>query len=181
MRFMRFMIIYTIIYNYINYFFNIIIKYYYMLKNIFNKIIINDNKDINNIIKFLIILIIILILCNKLIYAILIIIIIIIINYNSTQYNYNNNNKKICRNSTIDNPYSNILITTDLDKIKINKCNVDEEIIRNNVEYNQYFNSTDLLKNKNNNRVHMSYITKYPNNINKYINFLYNIDKINCK
>ena len=150
-----------------------------MIENICNNIKFNDNIDIDNIIKLLIFISIILLLLNKIIYVIIIIIIIIIINIDIKQ-NIKKDGK-LCRNSTIDNPYSNVLITTDLDKLKIDKCNINDKIIKKNVEYNQYFNAKDLLKNKNNNRVHMSYITTYPNNINEFIDYLYDIDKNNCK
>ena len=150
-----------------------------MIKKICNIKLFNDNIDIDNSMKFLILLSLFFILLKKITYIIIIIIIIIIINIDIKKDI--NKNKKICRNSTIDNPFGNVLITTDLDKLKIDKCNIDNEMIKKNVEYNQYFNAIDLLKNKNNNRVHIEYITRYPNNINNYINYLYNIDKNNCK
>jgi hypothetical protein len=150
-----------------------------MIKNICNIKLFNDNIDIDNSMKLLILLSFIFIFFNKMTYLIIIIFIIIIINIDIKRDIIKD--KKICRNSTIDNPFSNILITTDLDKLKVDKCDIDEETINKNVEYNQYFNAIDLLKNKNNNRVHISYITKYPNNINNYIDYIYNLKNLNCK
>ena len=48
-------------------------------------------------------------------------------------------------------------ISTNEDKLKINSCVIDNNKLQNNIEYNQYFNSNDLFKNKNNNRVYINY------------------------
>lgn len=151
-----------------------------MIEKYCNFIKLNDNIEIDLIMKYLIFIIIILIIINKQSYVCLIIFILIILNIDIS-----NNNKylngEICRNSTVNNPYGNTLITTDEDKLKIDRCNLDDKIIQDNVEYNQYFNASDLLRNKNNNRVYISHKSKYPNNINDYIEYLYKIDNKKCK
>ena len=149
-----------------------------MINNFCNFIIFTEDKDIDLIIKILIILIIILFTLNEPIYICLIIFILLILNNNIKQKKIN---KKICRNSTINNPYGNILITTDENKLNIDSCNIKDEIIQNNVEYNHYFNSNDLFKNKNNNRVYIKYKTKYPNDLNEFIDNLYKSDDKICK
>ena len=105
--------------------------------------------------------------------------IIISIVYNLYFFNYKK--QIVCRNSTINNPLGNTLITTKSNDLKINDCDIDNEIINKNIEYNQYFNSNDFYKNKNNNSIYIKYKTHYPNNIQKFFNYLYKTDKNICK
>ena len=90
---------------------------------------------------------------------------------------YYRNNKEICRKSTIDNPMGNVLLYDDYNNKLCSKEDIDT-----NLNYNYYYNSTDLFLKKNNTR---SYITMpsqtHPNDIDKFKKYLYNFNNPSCK
>jgi hypothetical protein len=90
---------------------------------------------------------------------------------------YYRNSKEICRKSTIDNPMGNVLLYDDYNSKLCSKEDIDT-----NLNYNYYYDSTDLFLKKNNTR---SYITMpsqtHPNDIDKFKKYLYNFNNPSCK
>jgi hypothetical protein len=89
-----------------------------------------------------------------------------------------------CRKSTINNPLSNILNTMDERELEMRSCNDKintNELIENNLTYNLYSDSTDLLDRKTNKNKYIKLNTYYPNDNKSYKDFLYDFNDNNCK
>ena len=97
---------------------------------------------------------------------------------------YNNYKTNIisCRNSTINNPLGNILLYSQLHKYDLDLCNNQDNNIENNLRYNIYNDANDIYLKNNNIRqfIHMP-SQQHPNNINKFKNYLFNVDNKTCK
>jgi ABC-type bacteriocin/lantibiotic exporter with double-glycine peptidase domain len=160
----------------------------YVLIEKYNEIIPYTNIDINtfyNIITrilFYLIIISYFILKNfKLVIVFSIIILYIIILYYNTKKKRIDNNNKLCRDSTINNPMANPYIIGS--KLDVKACdNLDQLKVIDNLRFNVYEdinrpNNTKLLE-----RIYYTLpVTDYPNNINNFLNELYNISNKTCK
>jgi len=89
-----------------------------------------------------------------------------------------------CRKSTINNPLSNILNTMDNKELDMNTCNENintEKLIEDNLTYNLYSDSMDLLDRRTNKKKYIKLNTQYPNNSKNFKDFLYDFNENNCK
>ncbi len=89
--------------------------------------------------------------------------------------------KEPCRDSSIDNPYMNIL--QDNDGLK--SCKVDDSVIKENFNHNLYRNETDLFDRKSMQAWYYKVEDKYPNDIRKFLKLLESnkrckSDNVNC-
>jgi len=89
--------------------------------------------------------------------------------------------KEECRNSSIDNPYSNMLWEND----NLKACKTDPNVIKNNFEENLYRNETDLFDRKSMQGWYYQVEDTYPNNIKPLLNAFESdkrckSDNINC-
>ena len=158
------------------------------------------DKNIYSIFRFLLFsFIIILFISDKyllklFLFILLIIIFICLILLEDKQDNYikniiykehiNNFKPEICRKSTINNPLSNILNTMDNNELDLKSCNNNintDKLIKDNLTYNLYTDSTDLLDRKTNKNKYIKLNTEYPNNSKSFKDFLYDFNENNCK
>jgi hypothetical protein len=89
--------------------------------------------------------------------------------------------KEECRESSINNPYSNILWEND----KLKACKTDSNVIKNNFEENLYRNETDLFDRKSMQGMYYQVEDSYPNNIKPLLKALDSnkrckSDNVNC-
>jgi len=146
----------------------------------------NNIKKINIITRLLLYLLVILYIFNVneniIILLILFFVIINIVGYNNDNLIKKDNHKSIkCRKSTINNPMGNILITTDNKDLNIPACNDTintKSLIEDNLNYNTYKN---IKYNNTVDRYIKVLDTKYPNNMEDYLNFLYKINTNTCR
>ena len=89
--------------------------------------------------------------------------------------------KEECRESSINNPYSNILWEND----NLKACKADNDTIKNNFEENLYRNETDLFDRKSMQGMYYQVEDSYPNNIKPLLKALDSdkrckSDNVNC-
>jgi c-di-AMP phosphodiesterase-like protein len=158
-----------------------------------NRLNIIENK--NAILKLLTCLIILILIFKKQIFGVIFIcfVMIFIEIFNQRQKgkhqikkedqtnNLNKSNIK-CRKSTIDNPMGNILLYTPIEEQNIKFCANDEELIKNNLMHNVYFNEKDLFLKKENMRPFITMPSETnPNAIDDFKKYLYDFDNSTCK
>jgi hypothetical protein len=89
--------------------------------------------------------------------------------------------KEECRESSSNNPYSNILWEND----NLKACKTDNDTIKNNFEENLYRNETDLFDRKSMQGMYYQVEDSYPNNIKPLLKALDSdkrckSDNVNC-
>jgi hypothetical protein len=89
--------------------------------------------------------------------------------------------KEKCRESTSNNPYSNLLWEND----NLKACKTDNDTIKNNFEENLYRNETDLFDRKSMQGMYYQVEDTYPNNIKPLLKALDSdkrckSDNVNC-
>jgi len=95
---------------------------------------------------------------------------------------FNNKTNNHCRYSTINNPFGNILLYSQLNKYDNKLCPKQKNIIHNNLKYNIYNDASDIFQTKNNIRSFYPMPSQsHPNNINNFTSFLYNFNNKTCK
>ena len=108
-----------------------------------------------------------------------IVIIILFIHFNirlNTKYSNTTTTNIQCRQPTMNNPYANYLLN---DKSNLSACiSKDYDNIKNDYNnFNVYYNSKNISINsllKINRTFYTTAITSHPNDLNKYIEFIYN-------
>jgi len=90
--------------------------------------------------------------------------------------------KKVCRESSIDNPYQNILMDND----GLTACPTDKMVQKENFEENLYRNETDLFDRKSMQGWYYTIEDRYPNDIGALIKSMDSSgrckeDGVNCK
>jgi len=135
------------------------------------------NINYKNIIIFIIIIYFVLKLNTKYILIILILLFVFL-------YIFYKNDKKsnVCRKSTINNPFGNLLLYSQFDKYENDLCPNQHQNIDKNIRFNIYNDSNDIYLKKNIIRYFRQMPSQiHPNNINNFTKYLFNFNNKICK